>query len=121
MNKIKTIAWSFLRAIFQLISYVFFGLTPFVPAAICYLFDHKKGFVFLLRVDYAVCVISHGVERTISGLTGERATLYKRYRVQEIAIDLMAYPIEKKWHHCKRVNTVEQYKFIKTGKYVKIK
>lgn len=121
MNKIKAITWSFLRTIFQLISYLYFGLSPFLLAAIYYLFNSVEGLKFLLRIDIGVCNIAHGVNRTISGLTDERATKYKRYYFQEIAINVLAYPFDKKWHHCKRVNDVEQLRFKRYKYYVKIK
>ena len=110
----------YIRTIAQLIAYLLIGIIPLIPAAMYYFLQGNKALKYLLRVDLLVCVGAHGIYRTISGLTGERALTSRRYRVQEMIIDVLAYPFEKEWNHCKRANKYEQERFKNKGYYVSL-
>ncbi len=109
---------SIVKTIGIVFTYLFVGLIPFIPAAIYYFLQGAKSFKYLLRVDIAVCIMAHGVKRTISGLTGERMDKYKRYYYLSLLIDTLAYPFEKEWNHCKRVDRIEQFNLKHHGEYV---
>lgn len=96
------------RAIWQLLSYVLFGLIPLVSVLLLRSVNSAERTKFLLFcVDFAVCLIAHGKFRTISGLTGDRAKNQRRYHWQAKVIDLLAFLFERKWAHCERANTWE--------------
>lgn len=109
---------SALKTLWHLVCYLVLGLMPFIISGLVWLKDKSTGFVLLLRVDVGVCVFVHGIARTISGLTGELATQYKRYKYQAMIIDVLAYPFERKWGHCNRINRIEQRNLKLHGKYV---